>query len=233
VSSTGHGPRPEDREDDPTGVRELLSALPDPGPVPEDLAARISASLDDLDQERRPRRPRHWLPAAVAVMAVAVVSVVVFDGGGGVGEAPEVAAQSVPTTTQNADESSAEAIAADVSSSSEESLEQLDEGTFASGAEAVLKGAYAGTAPAALPSAFDVIDGEVRALPPRETENCVQAAGERAEGSGWVAAPATVAQTDVVVVSDRDAPDRRAWALHPDCVADSSAPVLHGPTDLP
>lgn len=32
-------------EPDPTGVRELLSGLPDPGPMPDDVAARISARL--------------------------------------------------------------------------------------------------------------------------------------------------------------------------------------------
>lgn len=32
-------------EDDPTGMRRLLAALPDPGPMPEDLTARILASL--------------------------------------------------------------------------------------------------------------------------------------------------------------------------------------------
>lgn len=33
-------------EDDPTGMRALLSSLPDPGPMPEDLSARILASLE-------------------------------------------------------------------------------------------------------------------------------------------------------------------------------------------
>jgi hypothetical protein len=32
-------------EHDPTGMRDLLSRLPDPGPMPEDLVARISAAL--------------------------------------------------------------------------------------------------------------------------------------------------------------------------------------------
>lgn len=39
-------------ENDPTGVRALLSSLPDPGPMPEAVVARISASLRD-EQERR------------------------------------------------------------------------------------------------------------------------------------------------------------------------------------
>lgn len=33
-------------EDDPTGMRALLSSLPDPGPMPEDLSARILAALE-------------------------------------------------------------------------------------------------------------------------------------------------------------------------------------------
>ena len=32
-------------EHDPTGMRALLSSLPDPGPMPEDLVARITAAL--------------------------------------------------------------------------------------------------------------------------------------------------------------------------------------------
>ena len=32
-------------EDDPTGMRALLAGLPDPGPMPDDLVARIQASL--------------------------------------------------------------------------------------------------------------------------------------------------------------------------------------------
>ncbi|MGL5908914.1 MAG: hypothetical protein ACRCZP_02865, partial [Phycicoccus sp.] len=34
-------------EHDPTGIRELLSRLPEPGPMPPDLVARISAALAD------------------------------------------------------------------------------------------------------------------------------------------------------------------------------------------
>lgn len=33
-------------EHDPTGMRALLSSLPDPGPMPDDLVARISAALE-------------------------------------------------------------------------------------------------------------------------------------------------------------------------------------------
>ena len=34
-------------DDDPTGVRALLAALPDPGPMPEDVTARVLARLAD------------------------------------------------------------------------------------------------------------------------------------------------------------------------------------------
>lgn len=39
----GRGPGPDDI--DPTGMRAILSALPDPGPMPADLVDRITASL--------------------------------------------------------------------------------------------------------------------------------------------------------------------------------------------
>src|SRR5689334_13821532 len=51
VSTPPVPPRREDRdrgadvEPDPTGIRALLGALPDPGPMPEDLVARIQASI--------------------------------------------------------------------------------------------------------------------------------------------------------------------------------------------
>ena len=32
-------------EHDPTGMRDLLASLPDPGPMPDDLVARITAAL--------------------------------------------------------------------------------------------------------------------------------------------------------------------------------------------
>jgi hypothetical protein len=89
---------PRDREPaaedlDPTGVRAILSSLPDPGPMPHDLAERITASLRQEQQRRgavdeaavtslssrreRPA-PHHWLAAAAAVAAVAVAGTVIF-----------------------------------------------------------------------------------------------------------------------------------------------------------
>lgn len=91
---------PDDFENDPTGMRDLLRSLPDPGPMPQDVADRITAALAEEQQGRsdadrgnvtpltRTARPakgtgggRRWmqavggLVAAAAVAAVAVVGV--------------------------------------------------------------------------------------------------------------------------------------------------------------
>lgn len=44
-------------DDDPTGVQQLLATLPDPGPMPPDLIARITASLEHEQEQRGPRSP--------------------------------------------------------------------------------------------------------------------------------------------------------------------------------
>ncbi|GAA1171772.1 hypothetical protein GCM10009584_10870 [Ornithinimicrobium humiphilum] len=64
--STTPGPlperEPEAHEDDPTGIRALLSALPDPGPMPADLVERIEARLA-VEQEHRTRSAAGGLAA--------------------------------------------------------------------------------------------------------------------------------------------------------------------------
>src|SRR6476661_6124120 len=71
-------------EHDPTGIRNLLSALPDPGPMPADLVARINASIaaEQSARERStgqgatvvPLRRRRWgwqqMGVAAAVVAI-------------------------------------------------------------------------------------------------------------------------------------------------------------------
>lgn len=90
---------PDDFENDPTGVRDLLRSLPDPGPMPQDVNDRISAALvaeqknrsgedhknvTPLTRTGRTRKPGGrrrtmqavgGLVAAAAVAAVAVVGV--------------------------------------------------------------------------------------------------------------------------------------------------------------
>ncbi len=76
--SAPHEFHPDSVEDDPTGMRDLLSSLPDPGPMPEDLVARITASLASeqarpaLDELARRRRPHRILVAAAAAAVVVV-----------------------------------------------------------------------------------------------------------------------------------------------------------------
>lgn len=48
---TPHGPSSED-EQDPTGMRELLASLPDPGPMPDHVMRDISSALAE-EQRRR------------------------------------------------------------------------------------------------------------------------------------------------------------------------------------
>ncbi len=92
-------------ESDPTGMRALLSSLPDPGPIPEGLEAQILARLAELraggavpglpdpparehDADivplaayGRDRSDRHrWFAAVAGIAAAAVVGIVVTDG---------------------------------------------------------------------------------------------------------------------------------------------------------
>ncbi|MDQ1538483.1 MAG: hypothetical protein QOE58_2876 [Actinomycetota bacterium] len=83
------------RDDDLTGVRALLSSLPEPDPMPDHLVKRINASLAAEQAQRtasmsetrvsallptaRRRRPRLLLVAAGAAAAVALISIVGSD----------------------------------------------------------------------------------------------------------------------------------------------------------
>lgn len=118
-----HPPRPEPgdpqhaQEHDPTGVRDLLGALPDPGPMPDHLVERITARLEverehrqsagpghtltapadrvvDLAEERGRRRPGRTLgilTAAAAGLAVTTVALTQVLGGGASSDSGAVA----------------------------------------------------------------------------------------------------------------------------------------------
>lgn len=67
-------------EHDPTGIRDLLAALPDPGPMPSDLVDRINASIAAEQSAREhpnvvPLRRRRWgwQHVGVAAAAAAVI----------------------------------------------------------------------------------------------------------------------------------------------------------------
>ena len=81
-------------DEDPTGMRALLRSLPDPGPMPEDLVARIKASLEhegatvtSLDEHRARRTlrslrsPKDLLSPRFLPWAAAAGLVVVAGGG--------------------------------------------------------------------------------------------------------------------------------------------------------
>ena len=89
------------RDEDPTGVRALLSSLPEPDPMPEHLVERINASLAAEQAKRaaklssdsvtpllataRRRRPRLLFAiagAAAAVVLIAAVGINMFTGQG-------------------------------------------------------------------------------------------------------------------------------------------------------
>ncbi|WP_188835981.1 hypothetical protein [Flexivirga endophytica] len=88
---------PDDFENDPTGMRDLLRSLPDPGPMPQDVADRIAAALaaehagraeDDrsnvtpMTRTGRSSKPagRRWMQAVGGVAAAAAVAAVAVVG---------------------------------------------------------------------------------------------------------------------------------------------------------
>lgn len=79
---TPRHPRGSSPDDDPTGVRALLSSLPEPGPMPPELIARITASLAH-EQEVRTR-------SAATSSAAGAGSGAAAPGVGGLGTAQPV-----------------------------------------------------------------------------------------------------------------------------------------------
>ncbi|MEO5744132.1 MAG: hypothetical protein ABIQ53_06010 [Terracoccus sp.] len=83
-------------EHDPTGIRDLLASLPDPGPMPADLVARINASIAAEQSAREdatvvPLRPRRWgwqhvgvAAAAAAVLGIGLPALLTGTGPGDV-----------------------------------------------------------------------------------------------------------------------------------------------------
>lgn len=87
--------RHAETEHDPTGIRALLSGLPDPGPMPPDLVARITASIAQEQSARDggsvvPLRRRSWgwqhLGAAAAAAVVLAVGIPALLTGTGPGD---------------------------------------------------------------------------------------------------------------------------------------------------
>ena len=114
-------------EHDPTGIRNLLSALPDPGPMPADLVARINASIAAEQSAREdttvvPLRPRRWgwqqvgvAAAAAAVLGIGLPALLTGTGPGDVmaslsgGSAADSASGGAATLESQSDSGSAAA----------------------------------------------------------------------------------------------------------------------------
>lgn len=112
-------PSTDDPTHDPTGVRALLRGLSEPGPMPDDLVQRITASIAAEEQARAGstgtvvpmRRRRVWpqvaaVAAAVAMVAIAVPAALSGNGAGDLvsslrGEAGHDAASSASTTAES------------------------------------------------------------------------------------------------------------------------------------
>ncbi len=240
---------------DPTGMRDVLSSLPEPGPMPEDLADRICASLEreqgrraekawdstapihDLAHERSHRRPQQWILAAAAVVAVGVIGTVVFDdllGSGSSGDSP-AAALSSPAN----EESGSDSGTTDLDSSellSDTTLQSVDDDAFAVGAQSLLE--VASGQPAQDPSnpalGLSIDLDDVKALDDDELDRCVAAAGFRPTERSWVGAPTAVNGEEVVILGSTGSEDpHEAWALDRTCPENSEAGVLKGPVSLP
>jgi hypothetical protein len=156
---------PDDRQPaaedlDPTGVRAMLSSLPDPGPMPPDLADRITARLrqeqslragqaDELLgatplASRRARGSAHqWLAAAAAVAVVAVGGAVVFQSALG-GQAWDTVAAFYPSSDDaTADDATADDAAAGGAEAGDgdagaEAMTEMDDGGEERGSSEVL-----------------------------------------------------------------------------------------------
>ena len=154
----GHGQRPRtpaQEEVDPTGIRDLLRGLPDPGPMPEDLVHRISARLTDeqalrerpdvvdLAAERSRRRPGRtvaYLGVAAAGLLVATVAVGELGGGGILGgtaardSAAQVSTRSAASEAGDmADAGGAPEMAASDDAAGEEGSDEAADGSAGAG----------------------------------------------------------------------------------------------------
>lgn len=144
-------PVDHDRDEvDPTGIRDLLAGLPDPGPMPEHLVRRIEARLEveqaarhqssphslgrqadrvvDLATERSRRRPGRtlaWVGAAAAGLVVTAAVVPQLVDGMGSGDAGTAAYY---PTRGEADTMSDAGAMADVDSEAADDAGEGDEG---------------------------------------------------------------------------------------------------------
>lgn len=246
--STPRSSHDESADDDPTGVRALLSALPDPGPMPADLVARITGSLQQ-EQEQRVRRSsaasgieeqetarpvplvrrRNRLQIALgslgAVAAAAVVGVVavnlVHGGPSGSGSAAEMHSAS----------SSAAAGAVPQSKGSTPAIRDLSSGRAYSTAS-FAKQAAALSTPAKTssgsPATARTFDRTISRFAMRSCVSAVEAKTGQLAPQSVVVDRATYNGTPALIMVLRRGKSALAYAVGTRC-SSHSVHVLHGP----
>jgi hypothetical protein len=229
-------PEPARPEDDPTGVRELLSSLPDPGPMPPELAQRICASIASEQAARTrpsPAQPASgrwwvgaWRPAAVAAAAAVVLA------GGGAALLTGIAPRGVSILVQGGGDAGAEG--ADSGAAEPEAGRALTgprmgtSGTaYSAGTLAVQARSLLSATPA--PMADEGRDSGPVAAPAGVTE-CAAALGVAAEAVAVVDL-GTFDGVPAAVLVVRSGDHHAAYAVHRSC-APGAAGLLAGPVPV-
>lgn len=255
VVSTPPGPRDRpDHEPDPTGIRDLLSSLPDPGPMPADLVDRINASIAREEAGRSGRsvvvplrRRSMWPRVAVAAAAVAVIGVGVpaLLGGGG---NPVTTAFSELAQDDSAGDSAAAGSAGPTearptlsdpvttaqpetrSARRDGEVSLLVSGTAYTSAGLAVQAQRVGAASGTGSGASDALTSGAPAATDRGLRACLHALGVE----DWQPVKGDLATFDgqqaVVAVVDSDT-GQTVWVVPPDCTA-ASPRALAGPVPL-
>lgn len=238
-------------EHDPTGMRDLLSRLPEPGPMPEDLVARITASLATESRDggssaaassattagarvlEMPRRRRSMWP--LLGVAAAVVGVL---GLGGI-----VASTTPGGLTAALDLGGGEdsAISKDSAGSAAESAPEAGAGSAARGAAIVTwtgtayEGANLGEQAAALASSSGPSDdstgsGAALVATPQGARSCAEGLGIAPE-AGLVVDVATFEGRPAAVLLVTDDGGHSAYAVERSCSA-QAPDIIAGPVPV-
>jgi hypothetical protein len=239
---------------DPTGIRALLSSLPDPGPMPADLVDRINASIAAEQAARQhpsvvPMRTRRWgwqhvgaVAAAAAVIGLGLPALLTGTGPGDVmaslsgrGSAADSASGSAASLTDRS-EAGAPATQA-VPSADQRAGAAVGAVALGASGTAYTTAALATQARARLSTALDSAASAAKPLGAgaADTESglraCLTALGVQA----WVPVHGDVATLDgapAVVALVGAGTGQTVYAVSPDC--DASHPsVLAGPLPLP
>lgn len=241
---------PADPEDDPTGMRALLSALPDPGPMPAHLVDRITASLaaeqaarqhavTSLAQRRKVRRGLGLAAAAAVVVALGGTALMTGTGPGA------VTALFTHTGSDSAGSSPASGAAESASRGADPSAPKgLSDRTDPGPAVAHQSGtAYRSASLAAQAAAFLAHPGaplrplgaEPPSIGPIGTENglrsCLGALG-LPSATGVTADVATLDGRPAALLVVRHGAGHAAYAVGRDCTAGHPA-LLAGPVTMP